>query len=151
MNAETGAILKETTGPHMDQAWGIAFSSDGLQVASAYTYGTVALCDASTFELVTAFKGHLLGAHSAAFSPDSRRLVTTGTSLDAVRLWDLSTHRELLTLSGTSSMLQFVTFSPDGNWLAACDREEDMLHLWRAPSWEEIETKEKRLQSAQSP
>ena len=151
LNAETGVILKETTGSQMDQAWGVAFSSDGLQVASAYTYGTVALCDATTFELVTSFRGHLLGAHGAAFSPDSRRLVTTGTSLDAVRLWDLSTRRELLALSGTSSMLQFVTFSPDGNWLAASDRKEDMLQLWRVPSWEEIEAEEKRFQNAQSP
>jgi WD40 repeat protein len=86
-----------------------------------------------------------------AFSPDGSRLVTTGTGLDAIRFWDLSTHRELLTFSGTSGMLQFVTFSPDGKWLAACNREENMIHLWHAPSWEEIEAEEKKLESEQSP
>ena len=131
----------------MFQAIGVAFSSDGLQVASTYYYGTVALLDASAFTLVDSFRAHLLGAHGAAFSPDSRRLVTTGTSLDAVRLWDLSTRRELLELSGKNTVLEFVTFSPDGNWLAACDSRENMLYLWHAPSREEIEAEEKELRT----
>jgi WD40 repeat protein len=143
-------MLKQAKDPNVSWPIGVAFSSDSLRAASADYYGTVALWDASTLGFDTAFRGHLLGAHGAAFSPNSRRLATTGTSRDAVRIWDLSTRRELLELSGKRTELGFVTFSPDGNWLAARDRQENMLYLWRAPSWEEIEAEGKRLQSAQS-
>lgn len=151
LNAENGEMLNKTTDPNVSWAIAVAFSSDSLRVASAYYYGTVALWDASSFELKKTFRGHLLGAHGASFSPDGGRLATTGTSRDAVRLWGLSTHRELLEFSGQNTEMEFITFSPDGNWLAARDIEKDMLYLWRAPSWQEIETEEKKLQSKKSP
>jgi hypothetical protein len=47
-------------------------------------------------------------------------------------------------------VFSFVAFSHDGKWLAACSRESK-LHLWRAPSWEEIEAAEKKLQAGQLP
>jgi WD40 repeat protein len=92
------------------------------------------------------------GAHGVAFSPDGRRLATGGgSSRDTVKLWDLSTHRELMTLPGQGSEFSFVVFSPDGRWLAACSRLEGKLHLWRAPSWQEIEAAEQRPESGPSP
>jgi WD40 repeat protein len=150
LSAETGELLETTTGDHLVGASGVAFSSDGLCVASTYVYGTVALWDVSSFGLETAFRGHLLGARGPTFSPDGRRLVTTGTGRDAVRLWDLSSHRELMTLPG-KGVFSFVAFSPDGNYLAAYSPDSSRLHLWRAPSWEEIEAEEKRLQGEPSP
>ncbi|UCD48601.1 MAG: hypothetical protein JSW27_13830, partial [Phycisphaerales bacterium] len=149
LSAETGELLATSTGTHMVAATRVVFSNDGLRVASTYNYGTVALWDASSFGLETAFRGHLLGACGAAFSPDGRRLVSSGTGLDAVKLWDSLSHRELITLPG-ESILREVAFSPDSSWLAACNRE-GTLHLWHAPSWEEIDAEERRLKGEPSP
>jgi len=150
LNAETGELLATTDGPPWS-ANTVAFSGDGSQVASVANDGRVAIWDRSSFKLITAFKGHMQGAHGVAFSPDGRRLATGGNSRDVVKLWDLSTHRELMTLSGQGSVFSFVVFSPDGRWLAACSWDEGQLHLWRAPSWAEIEVAEKSLKSGQSP
>ena len=86
----------------------------------------------------------MLGAHSVAFSPDGRRLATGGSSRDSVKLWDLATYRELVTLSAQGNLFWFASFSPDGNWIAAGSYFEGQLNLWRAPSWEEIAAAEKR-------
>jgi WD40 repeat protein len=144
LNAETGELLDTSSGAHRDTVVGIAFSADGKQAASVAWDGTLALWDPSSFRRMTApfFKGHLLGAHAVAFSPDNHRLATSSVGREAVRLWDVSTHQELITLAGQASAIAFVAFSPDGCWLAACG-EEGQLHLWRAPSWQEIEAAEK--------
>ena len=148
--AETGELLDTSSGAHRDTVVGIAFSADGKQAASVGYDGRVAIWNPSSRELITAFKGHLLGAHRVTFSPDNRRLATVSVGREAVRLWDVSTHRELITLAGQASSIAFVAFSPDGCWLAACG-EEGKLYLWRAPSWAEIEAAEKSPQSRPSP
>ena len=150
-NVETGELLATSTDVHLQFVSGIAFSKDGTQAASVCQGGRVALWDPSSFQLIKApFKGHMEAAHGVAFSPDGHRLATGGNARDAVKLWDLATRRELVTLSGQGSMFLSVGFSTDGQWLAACNRD-GMLHLWRAPSWQEIEAVEKRSASEQSP
>jgi WD40 repeat protein/serine/threonine protein kinase len=150
LNAETGEVLATKSGAHRYPVVGIAFSADGTQAASIGWDGRLAIWNPSSRELITAFKGHMLGANWVAFSPDSRRLATSSVGREAVKLWDLLTYRELITLAGQGSSFHFVVFSPDGQWLAACN-SEGQLHLWRAPSWAEIEAAENRPESSQSP
>jgi WD40 repeat protein/serine/threonine protein kinase len=150
LNAETGEVLATRSNAHQAPVVGIAFSADGTQAASVGWDGKLAIWNPSSFQLIDSFKGHLLGTHAVAFSPDGHRLATSSVGREAVRLWDLSTHRELITLAGQGSDFIFVAFSPDGRWLAACNKE-GQLHLWRAPSWAEIEAEEKKLENRQSP
>ena len=156
LDAETGDILSDNgTVAHLHYVQGIAFSEDGSRAASVGEDGTLAIWDTSSFQLLTRhpFKCHMHGAHAVAFSPDGRRLVVgSGAGREAIKLWDLSTQtpRELMSLlPGQGSMFSFVAFSPDGRWLAA--RSGSNLHLWRAPSWDEIETAEKKSESGHSP
>jgi WD40 repeat protein len=152
LNAETGELRAATSTAHRHPVGGIAFSANGEQAASVAEDGTLAIWDPYSFQLIDVFKAHMRGAHGVAFSPDGCRLATGGSARDSVKLWDVSTHRELMTLAGQgSSVFSFVAFSPDGQWLAACSREGGKLNIWCAPSWEEIEAAEKQTESRQLP
>lgn len=152
LDAESGEIIEKRTGTHIRGLTGVCFSSDGLWFASTDIHGTVTLWDTSSLKHIPVFKGHLLGAHGPAFSPNGRRLVTCGTGRDAVRLWHVPSLRELITIPEEATFMGGrAAFSPDGNYLVACSPDKGKLHLWRAPSWEEIEAEEKKLQSKKSP
>jgi WD40 repeat protein len=92
----------------------------------------------------------LLGTHSVAFSPDGTRLAASSTGTETIKLWDVESHQEVLTLESQESLFMFSEFSPDGNILGSLSME-GFLHLWRAPSWAKIEAQEKKLESGQSP
>ena len=120
----------------------LAVSADGRLVASSTHGGLVRLFDPETGELIESVHGHLNGAHSVAFSPDGRRLISASGGREAVKLWDVSTLQELLTLSGTGSTLEAARWSADGDVILA----GAPWQAWRAPSWDEIaaaEAKEK--------
>jgi WD40 repeat protein len=111
----------------------LAVSPDGRLVASSSESGAVRLFDPLKGELIESVQGHLNGVFGLAFSPDGQRLISTSNGREAVKLWDVGTRQELLTLSG-------VGMCWEGHWTA----DGDVLlagppwQAWRAPSWEEI-------------
>ena len=109
-------------------------SPDGGLVASSTGGGLVRLFDPAKGELIEPIHGHLNAAFAMAFSPDGRRLISASGGREAVKLWDVSTRQELLTLSGTGSTLYEAHWSADGDVILA----GDPWQAWRAPSWEEI-------------
>jgi WD40 repeat protein len=153
LNAETGELLAVTTDAHHREVFAVAFSADGLQVASVGGDGMVAIWDPSSLRPIGSFRGHMHASYAVAFSPDGRRLATgCAGEPEAVKLWDLSTEtpHELIAPVGQGWAFGFVGFSPDGQWLAACNNE-GKLYLWHGPSWEEIEAAEKKTQGSPSP
>ena len=112
----------------------LSVSPDGKLVASASDSGQVRLFSASKGELIESVQGHLNGAHGVAFSPDGRRLISTSGGREAVKLWDVGTRQELLTLSGSGSLLNMAKWSAAGDVILAGPRWQ----AWWAPSWEEI-------------
>ena len=55
--------------------------------------------------------------HAVVFSPDGQRLATASADGTA-KIWDATTGKELLTLSGHTGLLFNVAFSPDGKSVA---------------------------------
>jgi WD40 repeat protein len=147
LDGETGEPLAPPSTAHHYSVSKIAFCREGTQAASTADEGTVAIWDLSSFQPTDVFRGHMLGVHGVAFSPDGRRLATSGNGREAIKLWDLSTRRELIVLAGQGSSIGGVAFSPDGKWLAARNGKNE-LQLWYAPSWEEIEAAEEGSSSA---
>ena len=78
--------------------------------------------------------GHLNSVYGLAFSSDGRRLISSASAREAIKLWDTVTRQELLTLSGTGSVLWEARWSADGNAILA----GPPWQAWTAPSWEEI-------------
>ncbi len=122
---------------NVSQPSGLAFSRDGNLLAVASVLGHCELWDVSAApKRVASFHGFLQGAHSVTFSPDGQRLAVGSNGNEAVKLWDLRSQRELLTLPGQGSMFDAIRFAPDGKLLAARNSQGE-LHLWQAPSEEE--------------
>jgi WD40 repeat protein len=113
----------------------LAISPDGGLVASSTVGGEVRLFDPAKGELTGPhLHGHLNAAYGIAFSADGRRLISAFGGREAVKLWDVGTRQELLTLGGTGSMLPAARWSADGDVILA----GPPWQAWRAPSWEEI-------------
>jgi WD40 repeat protein len=77
----------------------------------------VTVWDARAGQEALTLQGHTSWVSSAAFSPDSKLIVSAGGD-KTVRVWDARTGIELLTLPGRQEPVSHVSFSPDGTLLA---------------------------------
>jgi WD40 repeat protein len=118
-----------------------SISPNGKFVAVASQLGYVRLWDLATLQPAATLGSFLIGAHSAAFSPDGTRLIAGGDGDEAIKIWDVDSRQELLTLAAPTDVFWTPMFSPDGNVLGS-EQQDGVLHLWRAPSWAEIATAE---------
>ena len=112
----------------MDSVLNVAFSSDGLLLASASTDGLVGLWDTHT-EILQATLGHESPVLSVAFSPDSD-LLATGSADGTARLWDPHIPQHKATL-GHESPVESVAF--DGNMLVT-GSQDGRVRQWEITS-----------------
>ena len=111
---------------------------DGDRVIVSEISGLVRIFDAFGKRELARFRGHLNGAFGADISKDGKRLLTASGRNEAIKLWDLSTQQELLTLEGEGAASPFARWMEQGNVIFASKPSQS----WRAPSWEEIRAAE---------
>jgi WD40 repeat protein len=68
---------------------------------------------------------------NVAFSPDSQRLATGGEE-NSVKIWDVQTGQELLTLRGHKGDVYTVAFSPDARQWVASAGEDSVVKVWES-------------------
>jgi WD40 repeat protein len=118
---------------HAKGVWQAVFAPSGEQVASVGTDRTVALWNARTGALEHRIPMPDV-ATSVAYSRDGRYLLTGnyGTG-PAVRLWNLSTRKEVAAFSGHANGVQCVAISKDGRW-AASGSHDRTIRIWKLPA-----------------
>ena len=131
--ARPDRVLQRVPGGFFDTR--LAVSLDGGLVSATSNDGEILLLDPALRKGIDSLRGRLIVAFRSAFSPDGRRLISTDRSQEAVKLWDVSTRQELLTLASTDPSLSGVPrWNADGNVILA----GPPWQAWSAPSWEEI-------------
>ncbi len=72
----------------------------------------------------------MASVNSASFSPNGDRIVSGGRD-STVRVWDVESGEELLTLTGHSDSVLGVGFSPDGKRIVSGSRDGS-IKIWDA-------------------
>jgi tRNA A-37 threonylcarbamoyl transferase component Bud32 len=134
-DAATGKQLLSIEGLK-ETVYQVAFSPDGRFLASAggkkYGPGEVNIRDARTGRVVRTWRD-ADPVWCVAYSPDGRRLATATQSPFskpiAIKVWDVETGREVLTLRGHTASVNLVTFSPDGRHLASAS-DDRTARVW---------------------
>jgi WD40 repeat protein len=114
-----------------------AFSPDGRWLATGGSDGLARIYDAVRLTEKAQLRGHLLGIHSIAFSPDGQRVLTASGGREALKLWDVASGREVLTLAGEGSTFPFAAFSADTSRILAVSTE-GLLEQWFAPPLDDL-------------
>ncbi|KAF9517895.1 hypothetical protein BS47DRAFT_1325747 [Hydnum rufescens UP504] len=113
---------------HSDTVTTVAFSPDGLCLASGSSDYTLRLWDPKTGISIKTLKGHSGSVRTIAFSLDGLCLAS-GSNDYSLRLWDPKTGRLIKTLEGHSGSVRTTAFSPDGLHLAS-GSDDYTLRLW---------------------
>ncbi len=123
----------------------LVFHPDG-RLVSFDIDGAILVWDVRQGKLQHAMDGHRGSVRASAFTPDRRWLISLGWSDRTVRLWDMSTGKEVHCLRHRADVDGF-NCSPDGRLLVT--RSGNDYAMWDLRAGELMYTKEKR--SSQMP
>ena len=116
----------------------IAFSPDGTILAIGY-HREIKLWDVAMGKNIATF-GLTDYIRSIAFSPDGTMLAS-GLYDNTVKLWDVATKKNSVTLEGHTGFIISVAFSPDGQTLASGSYDNTIM-LWDVATGRHIATLE---------
>jgi WD40 repeat protein len=129
--------------PRRGNAFTATFSPDGKWLACVGGLqagpGEVTVWDVAKDEVAWSSKAPTRTVTGAAFSSDGKRLATCGWD-KAVRVWDVATGKEVLTLRGhEGDYVRSVAYDPDGKRLASVGGDRT-VKVWEAGTGKELLT-----------
>ena len=125
---------------HTDWVYDVAWSPDGIRIASTSKDRTVQIWDASDGNRIFTFRGHTSDVFTAGWSPDGKRIASCSQD-KTVQVWDATTGGHVFTYRGHRDAVVIVAWSPEGRRLASgggnldytTDRpSDDTVQVWDA-------------------
>ncbi|MBD2178462.1 NACHT domain-containing protein [Pseudanabaena sp. FACHB-1998] len=118
----------------------VAFSPDGLSLASSDTNGEIQIWDAVNGQQLFICKGHNSWIWNVAFAPNAPILASCGQD-HTIKLWNTNNGECFRTLHGHINIVTAIAFSPDGQILASSSTDRT-VKIWNLVTGESIHTLE---------
>ena len=150
-NAKTGAQQRAVRPRSQTDivALAVAFSKDGKQIASRGLLGAIRIWNVQSGVQTSSLKERKQGQKNigrykqdiagVAFSPDGKRIVSSGDSDNTIQVWAIDFGVQTLTLKGHTGHVTSVGFSPDGKRIISGSADKT-IKVWSAESGEETLT-----------
>jgi WD40 repeat protein len=132
---DQSAVLANTVAFRPDGRWLAAVSNPGKGRGN----GEVRVFDLATRRRVFTLGSHTGEVWSVTFTPDGRRIVTSGVD-QTVRFWETETGQEVFTLRGHTNGVISVAFSADGRRMVT-GSNDNTAKIWDTVSLPEVSTR----------
>ncbi|KXX82867.1 Vegetative incompatibility protein HET-E-1 [Madurella mycetomatis] len=130
----------QTLEGHSDWVSSIAWSHDGIQLASASHDQTIKIWEANTGRCISTLEDHSAWVSSVTWSHDGIRLASASGDY-TIKVWEATTGRCISTLEGHSEFVMSVAWSRDGIRLASASGDRT-IKIWEATTGRCISTLE---------
>jgi WD40 repeat protein len=129
-NGQSFDLDRELPGEETDRVYGLAFDPKSTLIAATRGDGVATIWKMNTGEQISTFTNHANWVWSAAFSPESTMVVTTGSKDETARLWEPRARgREMLVLRGHETFVASAVFSPHGRFVLTVG-DDETARVW---------------------
>lgn len=125
--------------PHPSDVWDVTFSPDNKMLATACADGYARIYSVPEGNLFATTATKELNIWRLKFSPDSTSLATASGDANStsVKIWNIKSGTEVLSLVGHTARVRGLDFSPDGTLIATGSRDRT-IRIWNATDGREL-------------